>query len=84
MNSKNCISGKWKVSVEIRNLMEMEDKQFHLESRWLPEQSNWENNAKGRKSQDGTESEYAGEVCLTHACTVSKPMVLVSRTSSFN
>lgn len=31
---------------KIRNWMEMEDEQFHLGSRWLPEQSNWGNNAK--------------------------------------
>lgn len=44
---------------KIRNQMEIEDKQFHLGSRWLPEQSNWENNAKGRKFQGVTEwSEY--------------------------
>lgn len=77
------ISGKQK----IRNWMEMEDKQFqmNLGSRWLPELSNGENNAKGRKFQGGTElSEYVGEVCLTHACTVSKPMLSVSGTSPFN
>lgn len=78
INSRNCITGKWKVSVGIRNWMEMEDKQFHLGSRWLPQQSNWGNNAKGRKFQSGSElSEYAGEVFLSHASTVSKPMLSV-------
>lgn len=70
---------------KIRNWMEMEDEQFHLASRWLPEQCNWGNNAKGRKFQGGTElTEYVGKVCLSHACTVSKPMLSVSGTSPFN
>lgn len=47
---------------KIRNRMEIEDKHFHLGSRWLPEQSNWENNAKGGKFQGGTElSEHVGK-----------------------
>lgn len=74
------ISGNQK----IRNRMEMEDKQLHLESRQLPGQSNWKKDAKGRKFQGGTElSEHVGETCLTLACTVSKPMLPVSGTSPF-
>lgn len=66
------------ISGHQRNWMEIEDKQFHLGSRWLPEQSNWENNAEGRKFQGGTKlSKYMGEVCLTHARTVSKAMLSV-------
>lgn len=81
-NSKHCISGKLKVSVEIRNQMEMEDKQLQLGSRRLPGQSNWENDAKERKFHVGTElSEHVGETCLTSARTVSRLMLLVSRTS---
>jgi len=51
------ISGNQK----IRKQMEMEDKQLYLGSRWLPGQSNWENDATGRKFQGGTElSEHVG------------------------
>ena len=74
------ISGNQK----IRNQMEMEDKQLHLGSRRLPEQSNWENDAKGRKFQGGTElSGHMGEACLTPARDVSRSMLPVSRTSRF-
>lgn len=66
------------------NQMEMEDKQLHQGSRQLPEQSNWENDAKARKFQGGTElSEHVGEASLTPAYTVSRPMLQVSRTSPF-
>lgn len=47
-------------------------------------QSNWENDAKGRKFQGGTElSAHMGEACLTPARTLSRSMLPVSRTSPF-